>query len=201
MSVMSAKVLDLFGKRGGGGGLEEVKMKKREVDLRFKGAIFNRDEPMVEGLLVVFMVLALVLTSSDVEGFINRHQLTRAPQEVLRASSSAMTSASTEDLGAAAVAYAAENGILMRSKVEEGGFDVAPFSLLPQKFPRSEFDRAVSMASSMNKVVEAVSRGESFSLVSFRFIVWIIARADVVCVRARARVCVCVLVGGLWAAD
>lgn len=134
---------------------------------------------MVEGRLnMAVVLLGLVLSATVVRGFsagrVHHTMAASTAPKLLRCASaaSATTPASSEDLCAAAVAYAAENGILMRSKDEEGGgFEVAPFSLLPQSFPKSEFDRAVSIASSMNKVVDAISRGER-ERVFFCIVVW-----------------------------
>ena len=106
----------------------------------------------------LFMVLALITTIVDVGGFTMLRGTQRWRSGLKRARSSTrafVKSPALEDLSASAAAYAAQNGIIMRSG---SGYDVAPFSLLPQKFPRAEFDRAVAMARCAQGRPVAVSR-------------------------------------------
>lgn len=70
-------------------------------------------------------------------------------------------------LVASANAYAAVNGIQVESKTMDGSsgssvYQSAPFSLLPQAYPKSAFEQAVALAPLFNVLVDRISRDGTF---------------------------------------
>jgi len=58
--------------------------------------------------------------------------------------------------------YSASFGLLLEKKYKT--YEPAPISLLPNVFPKKEFDRAVELAPKMNKLMDAISYNEEFLL-------------------------------------
>mmetsp|Transcript_15160 Transcript_15160/g.18386 ORF Transcript_15160/g.18386 Transcript_15160/m.18386 type:complete len:489 (+) Transcript_15160:153-1619(+) len=63
-----------------------------------------------------------------------------------------------------AVSWAAAHGLSMVAPENDSRFIHAPMSLLPTKFPREYFEKAISLSQSYNKLVDKVARDETWLL-------------------------------------
>lgn len=68
-----------------------------------------------------------------------------------------------ERLASTANSYASANGLQIEKKRDDSSyFEAAPMSLLPNAYPKSAFDEAVSLAPAYNLLVDRVSRDAAF---------------------------------------
>ena len=67
-----------------------------------------------------------------------------------------LTNTKKGDVVREALDYASTQGILMASKDQAGSFSNAPFALLPNEFPASEYAKARRLAMAFNLLVSLV---------------------------------------------